>query len=136
MSRSPPPPPVPAARAVVTPRACRACGVEESSSVRLERCAACTRLPWSMSAYYCSRECQKADWPAHWEWHVMQEKAHAAFVDVSASMPTPELGAAASEYEQLVLRGQQQARTQPSLEREVRVRQQHEEARASCAGAR
>ena len=67
----------------------------------------------------------------------MQEKAHAAFVDVSASMPTPELGAAASEYEQLVLRGQQQARTQPSPERwRVRVRRQREAARASCAGAR
>ena len=40
-------------------KACAACGVEASSAVKLKKCKTC------LAVYYCSRECQVADWQAH-----------------------------------------------------------------------
>ncbi|THH31046.1 hypothetical protein EUX98_g3139 [Antrodiella citrinella] len=52
---------------------CRSCGLSEPQ-VKLFRCSACLHI------YYCSKECQKANWKHHKEAckEVAQSKAHAA----------------------------------------------------------
>ena len=41
-------------------KACAVCGVEASApAVKLKKCKTCLKV------YYCSRECQVADWQAH-----------------------------------------------------------------------
>jgi len=59
------------------PRACSACGKEEGKTVSLERCGKCAQLKLIGAAFYCSRECQRADWPAHKEWHAVQRRGAA-----------------------------------------------------------
>jgi hypothetical protein len=40
-------------------RKCTTCGAQKSDTVKLQKCSKCT------SARYCSRTCQKEDWPVH-----------------------------------------------------------------------
>ena len=98
------------------PRSCRKCGVEEGGTVRLLMCGKCKTLKLTDPAYYCSRECQRADWPAHKEWHKGLDTL-AAGNDITcggadgiarrvAEWRTEEANAT-SEYDLLVARGQQ-----------------------------
>ena len=115
-NQSAPPPPPRAPDEGMLPRACRKCGVEEGGTVRLLICGKCKTLKLTDPAYYCSRECQRADWPEHQMWHMGQD-ALAAGNDITvggadgiarrvAEWRTEEANATC-EYDLLVARGQQ-----------------------------
>ena len=59
------------ATVVSTADHCVCCGAAPPPGVRLKKCTLCrkTQLP---GGYYCSRECQKKDWPKHKAWHKQQ----------------------------------------------------------------
>ena len=68
------------------PRACRKCGVMEVGGVRFEKCGKCKGVAAAVVAYYCSRECQIADWPTHARWHADHDRMSAG-IAVGAAMP-------------------------------------------------
>ena len=68
------------------PRACRKCGVMEVGGVRFEKCGKCKGVAAADVAYYCSRECQIADWPTHARWHADHDRMSAG-IAVGAAMP-------------------------------------------------
>ena len=90
-------------------RTCRKCGVKEGGGVRLQRCGLCKEIKGTDSAYYCSVDCQREDWPEHKEWHEAQEAmvagaCNAGNFDAVAIIARDTVDKASTEYAELVSR--------------------------------
>ncbi len=76
--------------------------------MRLQRCGLCKEIKGTNSAYYCSVDCQREDWPEHKEWHEAQElRADTAcilglFDSRSVADEREKVDRAATEYDRLV----------------------------------
>ena len=54
--------------------------------MRFEKCGKCKGVAAADVAYYCSRECQIADWPTHARWHADHDRMSAG-IAVGVAMP-------------------------------------------------